>query len=89
MTCCARRVGRDVHVAWIGSVASAPAQNGVLPDREWFDNPVYALRAGIILPLGPLAVDVNANFQFMSLKARENADSDDLDSVTFGATLWF
>ena len=58
-------------------------------DQEWFDNPVYTLRAGVILPLGRFAVDVNANYQFMSFNALENTDSDDLDSVTFGATLWF
>jgi hypothetical protein len=58
-------------------------------DGEWFDNPLYTLRAGVKLPLGAMAVDVNANYQFMSTKALESADSEDLDSVTFGATLWF
>lgn len=58
-------------------------------DGEWFDNPVYTLRAGVNFPLGRFAVDVNANYQFMSSRALENADSDDLDSVTFGAVLWF
>lgn len=58
-------------------------------DGEWFDNPLYSLRAGVVLPLGAFAVDVNASYQFMSTKALEYTDSDDLDSVTFGATLWF
>ena len=58
-------------------------------DGEWFDNPIYTLRAGVVLPLSRFSVDVNANYQFMSSKALENADSDDLDSVTFGALVWF
>ena len=56
---------------------------------EWFDNPIYTLRAGFLLPLESLTVDINANYQFMSSKALENLDSDDWDSVTFGAVLWF
>lgn len=58
-------------------------------DGDWFDRPVYTLRAGVNLPLGRVAVDVNANYQFMNSKALENLDSNDLDSVTLGATLWF
>lgn len=58
-------------------------------DGEWFDRPVYTLRAGVNLPLGGLSADVNANYQFMNTKALENLNSEDLDSVTVGATLWF
>ena len=58
-------------------------------DGEWFDRPVYTLRAGVNLPLGRFAADVNANYQFMNTKVLENLNSKDLDSVTIGATLWF
>jgi len=58
-------------------------------DGEWFDRPIYSLRAGVNLPLGPLAVDVNANYQFMNSKALEGLESEDLDAVTFGAVIWF
>ena len=58
-------------------------------DQEWFDHPIYTLRAGVNLPLGPVKVDVNANYQFMSTSVAEGVDSDDLDSVTFGAIVWF
>jgi hypothetical protein len=58
-------------------------------DGEWFDHPVYTLRAGVNVPLGPVSVDVNANYQFMSTTVVEDIDSDDLDSVTFGAVVWF
>jgi hypothetical protein len=58
-------------------------------DQEWFDHPIYTLRAGVNLPLGPVKVDVNANYQFMSTSVAEDVDSEDLDSVTFGAVVWF
>jgi hypothetical protein len=58
-------------------------------DGNWFDRPVYTLRAGVNLPLSRLALDVNANYQFMNSKALENLNSSDLDAVTLGATLWF
>ena len=58
-------------------------------DGEWFDNPFYALRAGVDLPVGKLHLDVNANYRFLSTKALEGADEEDLDSVTFGAVVRF
>ena len=58
-------------------------------DGEWFDKPIYSLRGGVILPLRRFSVDVNATYQFMSFDQLESADTDDLDSVTFGAILWF
>jgi hypothetical protein len=58
-------------------------------DGEWFDKPVYALRAGVDIPLGRFSVDVNAKYEFMSSGVFEDVDSEDLDSVTFGAILWF
>lgn len=58
-------------------------------DGEWFDNPFYALRVGINLPLKVTKLDVNANYYFINSAAFDNIDSEDLDSVTFGAVLWF
>jgi len=58
-------------------------------NQEWFDHPIYTLRAGVNLPLGPVSVDVNANYQFMSTSVAEDVNSDDLNSVTFGAVVWF
>jgi hypothetical protein len=58
-------------------------------DGEWFDNPVYTLRVGANIPLAVVSVDVNANYQFMDSSAFEGIDTEDLDSVTFGAVVWF
>jgi hypothetical protein len=58
-------------------------------NQEWFDHPIYSLRAGVNLPLGRFAVDVNANYQFINSSAFESVDTDDLNSITFGAIVWF
>jgi len=58
-------------------------------DGEWFDRPFYALRAGVDIPLGPVSVDVKADYRFMNSSAFESVDSEDLDSITFGAVVWF
>jgi hypothetical protein len=58
-------------------------------DGEWFDKPFYALRAGVDIPLGPVSVDVNANYRFISSDVFETVDNEDLDSITFGAIVRF
>jgi hypothetical protein len=58
-------------------------------DGEWFDDPFYALRAGVDFPLGSLHLDVNANYRFLTTSAFDEVDDEDLDSVTFGAILRF
>ena len=58
-------------------------------DGEWFDNPFYTLRVGVILPLKVTKLDVNANYYFINSSAFDSISSEDLDSVTFGAVLWF
>ena len=58
-------------------------------DGEWFDDPFYALRAGVDIPLGSIHLDVNANYRFLSTKAFDTVDDQDLDSVTFGAVVRF
>jgi hypothetical protein len=54
-------------------------------DGEWFDSPFYALRAGVDIPVGPVSVDINANYRFMDSSVFDTVDTEDLDSVTFGA----
>ncbi len=58
-------------------------------DGEWFDDPFYALRAGVDLPLGPVGLDINANYRFMNTSVFEDVDNEDLDSITFGAIVRF
>jgi hypothetical protein len=58
-------------------------------DGEWFDDPFYALRAGVDIPLGSIFLDVNANYRFLSTSAFDTVDDQDLDSVTFGAVVRF
>ncbi len=58
-------------------------------DGEWFDRPIYTLRAGVNVPLGVVSVDVNANYQFIGSSVFEGADGADFDSITFGAIVWF
>ena len=58
-------------------------------DGEWQDNPFYALRAGVELGLGPVAVDAFASYRFQSSQALEELDEKDLDSITFGAIVRF
>ena len=58
-------------------------------DGKWFDGPFYALRAGVDIPLGPVGIDINANYRFMNTSVFEDAGSEDLDSITFGAIVRF
>ena len=58
-------------------------------NNEWQNNPFYALRAGVNLPLGGLALDGYGTYQFQSDSELENLTGEDLDSVTFAAILRF
>jgi hypothetical protein len=58
-------------------------------DGTWFDGPFYALRVGIDFPLGPIGLDINANYRFVDTGALEDLGSKDLDSITFGAIVRF
>ena len=58
-------------------------------DGDWFDDPFYALRAGVDFPVGKLHLDINANYRFLSSSAFDSVDDEDLDSVTFGAIVRF
>ena len=58
-------------------------------DGTWFDGPFYALRVGVDIPLGPVGLDINANYRFVNTAAFEEVGSEDLDSITFGAIVRF
>jgi hypothetical protein len=58
-------------------------------DGEWFDKPFYVLRAGVDFPLGPVGIDINANYRFIDSSVFESVDNEDFDSITFGAIVRF
>ena len=58
-------------------------------DGEWQTNPFYALRAGVNVPLGGMALDGYATYLFQSDADLKNLTGEDLDSVTFTALLRF
>ncbi|HET9252629.1 MAG TPA: hypothetical protein VFP58_10990 [Candidatus Eisenbacteria bacterium] len=58
-------------------------------DGEWQTNPFYALRAGVEIPLGGMALDTYASYQFQSGAELEDLTGEDLDSLTFAALLRF
>lgn|SRR5262245_47194511 len=55
----------------------------------WQANPFYALRAGAEVPLGGLALDAYATYQFQSDAELKNLTGEDLDSITFAAIVRF
>ena len=54
-------------------------------DGGWQDNPFYALRAGVKITV----LDIFTSYRFQSWNAVEDFDSDDLNSITFGALFKF
>lgn len=59
-------------------------------DGEWFDDPFYALRAGLDLPLAErIHLDINANYRFMDSSVFDDIDSTDADALIFGAAIRF
>jgi len=56
---------------------------------DWQSNPFYALRAGVNLPLGGMAIDLFASYRFQKDKNLSEFGDDDLNSITFGALLRF
>lgn len=58
-------------------------------DGEWQDDPFYALRAGVNLPLAALNLDLWASYRFQSDEELENLTGEDLDSITFAALVRF
>lgn len=58
-------------------------------DGEWQNDPFYALRAGVNLPLGAMGLDMFGTYQFQNDEEFEDLTGESLDSVTFGAVLRF
>lgn len=59
-------------------------------DGEWNDDPFYALRVGLNLPLTEtLHIDLAANYRFEKISVLGDLDEDDADNITFGAYLRF
>ena len=58
-------------------------------DNEWQQNPFYALRAGVVLPLAQFKVDLYGTYRFQSDTELKNTTGEDLDSVTFAGVLRF
>ena len=81
-----------VPSAWalIGSTIYGGAGIGIgHTDGDWQTNPFYALRAGVEVPLGGMALDTYASYQFQSGAELEDLTGEDLDSLTFAALLRF
>jgi hypothetical protein len=76
--------------ALLGQTIYAGAGIGVgYIDGEWQNDPFYALRAGVDLPLGGMSLDVFGTYQFQKDEDFEDLTGEDLDSVTFAAVLRF
>ena len=57
-------------------------------DGEWLDDPFYAFRLGFDLEILPnLYLDINGNYRFQDSKVLDTIDEEDLDVVTFGASI--
>jgi hypothetical protein len=61
---------------------------GYLGDFGWQD-PFYALRAGVDFPLGSVDLDIFATYRFQNAKDLEGLGSEDMNSITFGAIVRF
>jgi len=58
-------------------------------DGEWQENPFYALRAGVDVPLAGTWLDLFSSYRFQKDQQFEELTGEDLDSMTFGAILRF
>jgi hypothetical protein len=56
---------------------------------KWQNDPFYALRAGVDIPLTAMNLDVYGTYQFQSDENLKDLTGEDLDSVTFAAVLRF
>jgi hypothetical protein len=61
---------------------------GYLSEFGWQD-PFYALRAGVDLSLGPVDLDVFASYRFQKAKDLKALDKENLHAVTLGALINF
>ena len=58
-------------------------------DNEWQQNPFYALRAGVNIPMAKFGLDVYATYRFQSDTDLKNLTGEDLDSLTFAGVVRF
>jgi hypothetical protein len=58
-------------------------------DGEWLDDPFYAIRAGVDLPLGGAGLDLYGTYRFQGAPEFEDLTGDNLNSVTFAALIRF
>jgi len=61
---------------------------GYMSDFGWQD-PFYALRAGVDFMLGPVDLDVFASYRFQKSDDLAVLEQDDLDAITFGVLINF
>ena len=84
--------GMWIPQAWamVGSTLYAGGGIGIGHiNGDWQNDPFYALRAGVDLPLGPAGLDMYGTYHFWNDHAFDDVNHDDLDSVTFAALLRF
>jgi len=71
----------------VGSFIYAGAGIGMYyTDGDFADDPFYALRAGFDFPVGPVHLDINANYRF---EGKLDADNIDTDTIFLGAAVRF
>ncbi len=58
-------------------------------DGEWASDPFYALRAGVLLEMDSMDLDVYALYRFHDTDVFEDLGDQDLDSITFAAQVRF
>ena len=75
----------------VGEVLYAGAGIGInYSDSEFADEPFYALRVGLDIPIFPkIFLDVNVNYRFEEWDFDKIEDDIDLDTLTLGAMLRF
>jgi len=78
--------------AWalLGGLVYGGAGIGIgYTDGAWQNDPFYALRAGVDLPLGGVDLDAYATYRFQGDPDFEALTGEDLDSITFAVLLRF
>ena len=75
--------------ALVGGLIYGGAGIGVgnLEEFGW-QEPFYALRAGVDLNVGPVDLDIFGSYRFQKTDDLKTLDSDDLDAITLGAIVF-
>lgn len=74
----------QAYVVVGGFVYAAAGIGKYYSDGEWADDPFYALRAGFDIPLGPISLDLNANYRFEGKFKSSDVKS---DTIFLGAAV--